>query len=361
MNVLIFPGGMPAALGYQQKALERGEHCVGASSLAYDPAAATYAAWERLPWVGETGFASAVLAVLDRHQIGQIVSPHPAVAVHLRETLHAHGRRLPVLEAQSDGLVTERPTEILARAARMLAQPLRLQLSTQAQPALSAFEFAGLLRQASFIEGSTDDLKIEALCEIARWAPAGDVIEIGSAYGKSAFVLAWLAARHRLGPLLCVDPWDDELPLEHGATAAVREWARTLNRAEMFRACALALVPWTVSSGINYLRMTSDRAWELFGQNRFTVTSPEFGQTRYEGRCAILHVDGNHDVEWAARDIQTWGQLLQPGGWLIVDDYRWTFGSGPREAADAWLARKEHAVDCLFEAGSALFVRLKPE
>jgi hypothetical protein len=127
----------------------------------------------------------------------------------------------------------------------------------------------------------------------------------------------------------------------------------------MFRACALALIPWTVGRQINYLRMTSDQACEVWSKHDFAVASPEFGHTQYGGRLAILHVDGNHDFEWAARDIQMWGQLLQPGGWLIVDDYRWTFGSGPREAADAWLAENASAVACAFEAGSALFVRLK--
>jgi hypothetical protein len=225
---------------------------------------------------------------------------------------------------------------------------------------LTAFEFAGLLRQASFIKGSTDEIKIEALCETARWAPAGDVVEIGSAWGKSAFVLAWLAGHFGLGHLLCVDPWDDALPIERVIAPTVRAWARTLNREEMFRSFTLSLSPWMASCGINYLRMTSDQAWNMWVKQRFSVESPEFGHTPYAGHISILHVDGNHDLEYAARDIDLWWPHLLPGGWLIVDDYRWAFGSGPREAADAWLAGNERQVDCVFEAGSALFVRLKP-
>ncbi len=128
----------------------------------------------------------------------------------------------------------------------------------------------------------------------------------------------------------------------------------------MFRSFTLALIPWAASCGINYLRLTSEQAWEVWMKNGFSVASPEFGITRYTGRIAILHVDGKpRSGVGRAKDINWWGQLLLPGGWLIVDDYRWAFGSGPREAADAWLAEKKDEVDCLFEAGSSLFIKLK--
>lgn len=359
MNILVFPCGLPAALGFLPQALEKGDRCIGASSLVYDPSAAAYEAWERLPWVGETNFAAALLSAVDRYNITQVFSAHPAVAVHLRDVLREYHRQIAVIEPHEDVVRFEKPSDVLARAERMLDCPICIQPSGHARLPLTAFEFAGLLRQASFIEGSTDEIKIEALCEAARWAPAGDVVEIGSAYGKSAFVLAWLTAHFGLGHLLCVDPWNDALPIESAAAPAVREWARRLNRAEMFRSFTLSLIPWAAGCGINYLRLTSDRAWDRWIKNGFSVESPEFGITRYAGRISILHVDGNHDLEWAARDINWWGQLLLPGGWLIVDDYRWAFGSGPREAADAWLVEKSDEVDCLFEAGSSLFIRLK--
>jgi hypothetical protein len=273
--------------------------------------------------------------------------------------LAGHQRKIPVIEPGAEAAGLEQPSELLARAARLRHHPIRIHAGGHPRRPLTLFEFAGLLRQASFIKGSTDEIKIEALCEVARWAPAGDLVEIGSAWGKSALVLAWLTGHFGLGPLLCIDPWNDGLPIERAIAPAIREWARTLNREEMFRACVLALIPWAAGNGINYLRMTSEQAWEQWGQTGFVVESAEFGQTRYAGRIAILHVDGNHDREWATRDINSWGQLLLPGGWLIVDDYRWAFGTGPREAADAWLTGKEPLIDCLFEAGSALFVRLK--
>lgn len=360
MNVLIFPGGVPAALSFLAQAQASGARCIGASSLTCDPAAPAYAAWERLPWLGEADFAANLRAVVQRHDIEQIVSAHPAAAAPLREALQEQNRPLPVIEVHAANGSSEPVSATLARAEQLARQPLRLQLSGPAQPPLTSFELAGVWRQAAFIKGSSDEIKIEALSEIARWTPPGDLVEIGSAWGKSAFVLAWLSGQFQLGPLLCVDPWDAEIPLERGLGTALQIWAHGLNREAMFRDFTLALQPWTRHCPLNYLRTTSAQAWDIWQQQNFAVTSAEFGQTRYSGRLSLLHVDGHHDLEFAQQDIQLWTQRLQPGGWLIVDDYRWAFGSGPREAADAWLVGKETRVDCCFEAGSALFVRLKP-
>ena len=56
--------------------------------------------------------------------------------------------------------------------------------------------------------GMCSEEKIFALAATARLAPRGDVVELGSWWGKSAVALGWLARRYRIGSLLCVDPWD---------------------------------------------------------------------------------------------------------------------------------------------------------
>ena len=53
----------------------------------------------------------------------------------------------------------------------------------------------------------------EKLCdlyEILRLSPPGDIVEIESRWGKSAFILAKLATYYSIGRLLCVDPWSNQ-------------------------------------------------------------------------------------------------------------------------------------------------------
>lgn len=84
-------------------------------------------------------------------------------------------------------------------------------------PYITDPEFKDTLRHASTIPGMCDDEKISALYEVARHCNSGDVVEIGSAYGKSAFVLTQLADYYAIGKTLCVDPWKSEYLVKHDA------------------------------------------------------------------------------------------------------------------------------------------------
>lgn len=68
-------------------------------------------------------------------------------------------------------------------------------------------------------------------------------------------------------------------------------------------------------------------------------------------------MDGNHAYAHAKSDIVGWAPHIVPGGWLVVDDYIWPYGDGPRRAGDELLADWTGRYDCAFVAGSALFVR----
>jgi hypothetical protein len=45
---------------------------------------------------------------------------------------------------------------------------------------------------------------------------------------------------------------------------------------------------------------------------------------------------------------------MLPGGWLILDDYEWAHGDGPRRAGDELL--DDRMAKC-FVAGGALFIK----
>jgi hypothetical protein len=53
--------------------------------------------------------------------------------------------------------------------------------------------------------------------------------------------------------------------------------------------------------------------------------------------------------------------LVIPGGWIIFDDYRWSFGDGPQTVADEFCRNFERYWSTAFEAGGALFMRLNEQ
>lgn len=71
------------------------------------------------------------------------------------------------------------------------------------KPALNRAQLVGLHRQYTSIPGQCDEDKLHVLQSIFRVLPQGDLVEIGSFQGRSA----WLAKSYDIGNLICVDPW----------------------------------------------------------------------------------------------------------------------------------------------------------
>lgn len=130
--------------------------------------------------------------------------------------------------------------------------------------------------------------------ELARLAAGHDVLEVGSAYGFSAIVMALAGAR-----VTAVDPhvWLDSYgPMmanlgAYGVTVEVR------------REGAEAALP------------------ALFNQGR---------------RYALIWIDGDHSTEAVARDVRLALPLLAPGGVLACHDYGEDTCPGVAQALDAW-------------------------
>ena len=78
------------------------------------------------------------------------------------------------------------------------------------KPKMSLGKYAGLHRQFIQIPGQCDGDKLSALAHIMRVVPKGDLVEIGSFFGRSAFAIGWLAEQYSIGNLVCVDPWNEK-------------------------------------------------------------------------------------------------------------------------------------------------------
>jgi cephalosporin hydroxylase len=341
--ILIFPAGMPRALEYLDRALAEGKDVIGASSLADDPVRECYPAWLYLPYITAPEFNDALSQAIVNFNIGGIYTPNPVVWDYLNQGL----KEL----APGISLVNDSPidTELSSyRKAQQFGQsvidkPILLLFACEAKPAMSLIEIASLFRHAELIPGMCDHDKIRALYEIARRSPTGDIVEIGSWWGKSAFVLARLACCYGIGKLLCVDPWSNEHLIQNDAMGLVDS-------------IPVNLLPYA-NGKLNYLRMPSTEAAGHY-RNHKVVQTATFGETAYSGHIAILHIDGNHSYANACADVTSWSNLVIPGGWIVIDDYIWPYGDGPQRAGDEFLAENHEKIATSFVMGSALFIQL---
>lgn len=345
---------MPRALEYLDWALREGRDVIGASSLEHDPSRERYPAWLYLPYITASEFNDALTQAIGDFNIGGIYTPNPVVWGYLNRVL---GKLAPGIS-----LVNDSPIEIELSSYRkaqhfgqsVIEKPILLASACKAKPAMSLIEIASLFRHAELIPGMCDHDKMRALYEISRRSPTGDIVEIGSWWGKSAFVLARLACCYEIGKLLCVDPWSNEHLIQNDEKGLVD--SIPVSADEAFTVFQINLLPYA-NGKLNYLRMPSTEASGHY-RNNPVVKTDAFGETTYSGHIAILHIDGNHSYYNARADVRSWNHFMIPGGWLIIDDYIWPYGDGPQRAGDEFLVDNHDRIDVAFVTGSALFIQL---
>ena len=352
---LLFPGGMPDSLALLSTLKKSGAAAVGASSMANDQAAAFYDVWAHLPFIEDPEFEAALLALIAKHGIATVYSPHPTIA-HMLTRLQASGTLSATLH-----------TEEFARATTALqhsifswvdadeAHPLVLDVDNAA-PALSRTQKAALMTHALRAEGQSSDAKLLAMMEVMRRCPAGDIIEIGSFWGRSAMMLAMLSTHYHIGNLLCMDPWDSHAAVQEDVSEQLNAVTLGMDFEAAYQGFLLNLFPFS-QGRVNCLREDASAVHARYHPG-FEVSHAHFGTTRYTGAIAMLHIDGNHSLEPVTRDIAQWAPLVKPGGWIIIDDYQWAFGTGPCVAADRWMDANRARIHCAFVTGSALFIKL---
>jgi hypothetical protein len=354
--ILIFPGGMPRSLEYLQNCLRDGLPVIGASSLDYDVSREKYPSWLFLPYITQPEFDEALKQAVAEFDIGGVFTPNPVIWGYLNHKLKEIAPGVVLVNESPVGaeLTGYRAARSWARA--RLDHPLPLASALTPQTHLSEIELASLFRHAELIPGMCDREKFCALYEIARRSAVGDVVEIGSWWGKSAFILARVARCYGVGNLLCVDPWSNEHLVQHDACGLVDAEAARMDADEALAVFEMTLLPYNANC-VNYLRIPSTEGAKHYREHR-SATTPSFGTTQYCGHIAILHIDGNHSYRAAKADVASWSGFVVAGGWIIIDDYVWPYGDGPQRAGDEFLAENFDKIAVAFVMGSALFIQL---
>lgn len=344
---------MPRSLSFLEKALREGVSVLGSSSLLHEPVRERYPLWTHLPYVTDPDFMPALGKAIAEYDIGSVFTPNPVVWDYLSRRLPDHYPDVKLVNGSPIEGETAPYREALRFAEHVIEQPLAFGGPSAPAPSLSPMEIAALFRHAETIPGMCDHEKMAALCEIFRRCPPGDVVEIGTWWGKSAFILSRLARSYHVGNVLCVDPWSNE-HLMQGDQASLVDGI-PVDAGEAFTVFQLSLLPYA-NGNINYLRQPSVDAHAAY-VDRNAVANPLFGETIYSGRIAVLHIDGNHSYANAKSDMDLWSGLVAPGGWIVVDDYTWPYGDGPRRVGDEFL-RSQPGSDCIsFVMGGALFIQ----
>jgi hypothetical protein len=354
--ILIFPAGMPRSLSFLADCQREQRKVIGASSLAHDSSRELYPSWQFLPYVMQDDFDDALRNVIATHSIESIYTPHPVIWGYLHRELARIAPGISLENVSPSNHELDRFRSAKNRASHLLQNPLPLAVSAPPKPDWTPTELASLYLHSEAIPGMCDHDKTRALYEIARYCPMGDIVEIGSWWGKSAFIFLRLAQRFNIGALLCVDPWSDVHLVQNDEKGLVDVTSALFSAEEAFQVCMMNLLPYAAND-MNYYRLPSTTAAEKYRSSQ-TISSPEFGLTKYTGQIAILHIDGNHSLDNVNADVAAWSSQLMRGGWIVLDDYTWPFGDGPKQVGNEYLRQNQDRIATSFVMGGALFIQL---
>jgi len=137
-------------------------------------------------------------------------------------------------------------------------------------------------------------------------------LDIGVYRGRSFFPQAIAHRDHTHSAVYGVDPWSATEAAEDDNPAlreAIQAFVATTDFDDIYRQVVHTADTLKLSANIRIVRKPSTQAAEQFQADQTT-----FG---------LIHIDGNHDAAPVMRDVELYLPLLQPGGFLVMDDVSW--------------------------------------
>lgn len=355
MAILIFPSSIEASLHFLKdaKTWNHKEKVIGASSIDDDPYSGLFDSWEKLPFIHEHSFSVNLSEVISRNEITSIFTPHAPSYLRLIEIKNQLPKNVTIIGDGPFNIQMNSIRELNSKTALNLKKINKLiGFSSSVGESL----VASILNRSSSIYGECSEEKIIALCSIFSNCPKGDVIEIGTFFGKSAFVLNRLASHFNIGTTLAIDPWDSFTSIQKDSPSTIQNLSSVWDWELVFQGFLLNLQS-SYSPHFNYIRASSQDAWGLYKSSNI-ISSKEFGNTPTTHKIAILHIDGNHDEKEISKDFKIWSQYLVDGAWIIFDDYNWSQGVGPKNIVEQINKDWKNKIICQFVAGGAAFLKI---
>lgn len=361
-TLLVFPIDVDSSMPVVRHARMLGMRVIGASSVTPLRSVEAVDDCIALPYISDAGFDDALRMALRTHAVTHLVTMHVGVWAHFARLSESDAQIRQVFRGAHP---TQQQWHVFSPSQRWASQQHHDNLAEYlprsggtAAPPLSIAEYSSLHRGFLRTYGQCDVAKLEALCALARVAPPGDIVELGVFYGRSAYALARLAHAYGLGATVCVDSWGTARVVDQGEAAGVLNASQSAYDQQAVFHEFLALA--TEVPGMSYIRDEAVFAVDTYraAATAGVLATPELRAVPLTGAIAVLHVDANHRYDQVRRDVEAWEPLVQPGGWIIFDDYQWAFGDGPRRVGDELL--ETGRFDCAFAWSDSLFMRKRP-
>jgi glycosyltransferase involved in cell wall biosynthesis/predicted O-methyltransferase YrrM len=149
------------------------------------------------------------------------------------------------------------------------------------------------------------------LFSIAQTTPGnGEIVEIGSCFGRSTIYLAEGARHANRGTVWAVDPHTGDIAWDLGRVSTYEVFLRNIRE-------------FGVESRVKPLKMTSKEAAQAWNGTPIRV----------------LFIDGWHSYEAVTEDILLWFPHVVPGGLIVFDDYSNPEFPGVRQAVDEQMGK----------------------
>ena len=158
-----------------------------------------------------------------------------------------------------------------------------------------------LMRQ---LDGWCSNEKACFLIDLIYKANPKIIVEIGVWGGKSLVPMAYALKCLEEGVIYGIDPWTSEESVKWVENEVNKEFWGSANHETILKNLKEKIKHFGLSNQIQLIRSTSENASPIFGID-------------------MIHIDGNHSEYTCYLDVVKWVPLMNPGGWIILDDMTW--------------------------------------
>lgn len=359
-QILIFPISTPLGKDFMRNCLQNGESAVGASCDEADP---TYGRipWHKLPHIHSKEFLGDFKKIINLHQITRVFAAAHMIHEGLQELLKSNpDLNVTIINKSPLELYFSYWDEIFLRAKSWKKTICQLDSNGHS---IDEHYLAGVIHHAFNIFGESYDEKLAALLACLISAPEGDIVEIGTLFGRSLCVLiSGRSLGEKQRNVFVFDPWSSDIGLQKDLPAKFQEYTKKSGIEKVPAIFESIFSVYAPPGSLSAYRCASEKGFQIYAQakghdpsriiNCYRPTTPQ-------GKIALLHIDGNHDLEYVSTDVNLWSELVISNGWVVIDDYEWRYGSGPKVAGDKLLDRWNDQISRTFIIGGCLFIQKK--